>query len=365
MFKDNTNLTQWYECNNKIYYNYWQALYENKDNQNNWIEYYVDPELVTSLKGIKRPNTNPLYIQNLIVKKLQKLRNTYNEIRLLYSGGTDSYTILKLAIENDIYIDETITHMVSMTGNARLNLDYLFGLKYAKKHLGQLIGKVTEIHPKPSDYYYLDSEDWFKSPNIVKGNPIYIRPTYINQYLNKSNIESSITIAGYEKPQFYKEKNQIYWTILDSPVSECIDIPNLYHFFIDKNNPELIASQHYAMLDTLKSIPEGYFNFYVADKEQQPYNAQKIGLCMTGKLWLDQGLLGKKMFGQSLKNKQAIKELQKIGRQDIIDKIKSTSKKIYQDLKHIPYTVEYENGFSKAVSRLSQKIPIYQDSFGS
>ena len=359
------NFDQWYSCNQKTYHNIWQAFYDNKDAKENYVDYHIDQELIGVLKNFKRPNTSPIYLQKLMISQLKKLRKTYNEVRFLYSGGTDSYTILKLAIENDIYIDETITHMVSLTDNNRTNIEYLFGLNYAQNYVGKNIGKITIINPTLDDYYYLDNNNWLSNPNYVKGNPVYIRPCYFNQYLPSTQNKSSITIIGYEKPQLFKENDQLYWTLLDYPISECMDMPDLYFFFLDKNNPELVVGQNFALIDSLPKITDGYFNFQTLNLNTPINLIEKIGLYSTNKRYIDKGLLGKKMFDTSIKNQRTIKELKKLGRTDILDKIKKTCNKVYNDLKHIPYSIEYQHGFVKSVGRFSQKIPIYQDSFGS
>ena len=128
------------------------------------IQYVVDPELVESLKGMKRPNTDPHYIRSLIITQLKNLRKKYNKMRLLYSGGTDSHTILKLCIDNDIHIDETITHMVSYIRTPKLNIEYLNGIKFAKSHCPQSIGTVTIIQPQIEDLNFYFKNDWFCRP---------------------------------------------------------------------------------------------------------------------------------------------------------------------------------------------------------
>ena len=97
----------------------------------------------------------------------KNLRKKYNKMRLLYSGGTDSHTILKLCIDNDIHIDETITHMVSYIRTPKLDIEYLNGIKFAKSHCPQSIGTVTIIQPQIEDLNFYFKNDWYKDTDIV------------------------------------------------------------------------------------------------------------------------------------------------------------------------------------------------------
>jgi len=361
----NTNFHQYYNCSGEQYFNLWQ-IYDKHLNDlvdgYKHIEYVVDQDLIATLKGIKKPTYDKRYIQSLMVRQLKKLRNKYNKLRLLYSGGTDSFTILKLAIENDIYIDETITHLVSLQNDKKTNIEYLHGIAYAQKHCPNNIGRVTLIHPTLQDLDYYYTNDWHTDESIVRGCPIWLRGQYICRYMPPALDEDTVTLTGQEKPQLIKQDNKVYWCVLDDPMSEYMKINSIYHFFCDKNNPELIAAQVYAFLNTVK-LKEGYNNTDSYQKDTRLDLIENLGYYLTGKSFIDKALIGKNRFNQSIKNKRFLKELFKQGHEDLTNQIFQNHKNLYNKYKNIKHGIEYHNGFVKSVGRYSQKIQVFQDSF--
>ena len=282
----------------------------------------------------------------------------------MYSGGTDSHTILKTAIDNDIYIDETITHMVSMENNPKVNIEYLPGLKNANLHTQKQIGKITVIRPVIDDIAYYNDDNWYLDQSIVKGSPLWLRGQYICRYMPKAE-QGTITLTGYEKPQVVKEAGQLYWSINDNPMSELMEVDSIYNFFCDKNNPELLVSQLYAFVDNVDKFEQFHNTIYSFDVHKRMTLVNKLGYYSTGRPYLDKALIGKQTFNTSLKNRLFIKELIKLGYQSTFDQILKTNKKIFLKYHNIPHGVEYNNGFVEPVSRFSKKIPIYQDCMGS
>ena len=86
-----------------------------------------------------------------MINRLKEIRKNTGKLKLLYTGGTDSFTILKLCIDNDIFVDEIATYMASLTGDPRTNIEYLPGLEYAKKHEKKSIGSINIIDPTIQD----------------------------------------------------------------------------------------------------------------------------------------------------------------------------------------------------------------------
>ena len=362
----NTNLKQWYTCANTKYFNLWQAYEEHHEDLvqgKALVTYNIDTELLEALKGFPRPNTDPMYIRSLMVKQLKHLRKKYNKLRLLYTGGTDSHTILKLALENDIFIDETITYLVSFVGTPKVDIEYLNGVKFAKQHAPHSIGKVTVIQPEIDSMRYYYNEDWYMDLNVVKGCPFWLRGQYVHKFLPEADA-STITLVGTEKPQVNYNNGKLSWCILDDPMSEYMDTDSIYHFFCDKNNPELLVSQLYAFIDTAKNFKQGHNFIDDFDGKTKIQCLQNIGCYLTGKDYIDKAMIGKKTFYKSMKNKMWIKELIRIGHKSLLDLIYESHEKIYQAYKDIPHGVEYENGFVKSVGRYSEKIAINPDALG-
>ena len=359
-----TNLHQWFECDGVKFNNLYNGLDHSIDTQQ-YCFYHVDPFLIESLQGIKRPKTDPSYIQSLMIKQLKKLRSEYEEIRLLYTGGTDSFTILKLAMDNGIYIDETITHLVSFTDDPKSNIEYLPGLQYAKQYENTLIGKVTTITPKISDLDYLNTDRYYSNPNYVRGSVLWIRPVNICQWLPTSN-KKSITLTGHEKPQLIRQDGKLYWCMIDKPMDEFMDIPGIYHFFYDKNNPELMAAQIYATVDNIPNTSSRFINFSSYNTHERSNMIEKIGLFKTGRKYIDDALLGKGMHGKNIKNRRYIKELHKQGRSDIVDRIKQIHTELYNYYQIVDPNISLIDGISDMTGKFSEeKVLINQDFLGA
>ena len=125
---------QYYLCGEKQFTNLFQA-FDHQKNTGHFPHYEIDPELIESLKHIKRPkNLSTQYIRDLIIKGLRQIRNKNSKLRLCLGGGTDSWTILDVCIKNDIYLDEVVTGLVSFEGDVRADLEYLPAIAYAKNH---------------------------------------------------------------------------------------------------------------------------------------------------------------------------------------------------------------------------------------
>ena len=362
----NSNLQSWYQCGNKTFFNIWQS-FDETIKTNNFTSWHIDPELPNILKNIKRPKNNTFnYIQNLIVKLLKTLRKKYNILRLGLGGGIDSITILKLAIENDIYIDETVACLVSIVGDKKSDIEFLPNLNFAKKYEGKSIGKITTISPTIQDYDYLNDPNWFKNENILKGQYVPWRPCSPNQWIPRAQTDMSdgITILGIDKPLIEFKNKQPYWTTVDRDIDEVMGIDNVYCLFLDKNNPELVACHTYAYLDSIKQIPEnGYVNWETFNNKEKISLIPKLGLYSTGHYFNDVALLGKTKFSWNYKTRRSKRELLKLGRNDIWNKIEATFEYIRKSYQNYPHLIESDGKLTKSIGRKGPSIKILPNKF--
>lgn len=357
----------YYQCGDKKFLNIWQA-FDEQCKTNQFPKFVLDKEFLESIKNIKRPkNLSGGYIKNLIVQRLKNLRKKYKYMRLALGGGTDSFSILKYCVENDIYIDEVFTHMVSIIPNTRSDIEYLPALIYAEKYQGKQIGNVIRIHPTIEECEYPLQTGWYKNPNFVRGNHFPVRPAIASQYYTKSKLplNESITIFGFDKPYVYNNDGKLYWIQMDSGLGEVMGCKNILPLFLDKENPELTVCMTYALLDHANT------NMRFIGFDKRTKNLKKIlegmGLESTGHRFIDHAFLGKTKYEfQNKKNRMYHDELRKKNRQDIIDAYFFTHKLIILQYKDLPHAIEIlDSKFVKSVLRHSEKIPIYQDSFGS
>jgi len=361
-------LDHFYKCGDKKFLNIWQA-FDHQLRTKNIPNYILDEDFVALLKNSKRPkNLSGNYIKSLIIDRLKQLRKQYRYLRLSLGGGTDSYSLLKYCVQNDIYLDEVYTHMVSLSPNTRMNLEFIPALNYAKSYVGQTIGSVIQHYPSIKECEFILEPGWYKNLKWVRGSMLPIRGVAPVQNLYKTDlpIHDTLTIYGFEKPYFIKENGIIYWIQLDPGLSELMGCENALPLFFDKECPEIAIAMAFAMLEH-SDLSKDFIGYDVQPALKKQKILHEMGLESTGHFFIDHHTLGKSLIDcKSKKNIMYQNELVNHGRHDIVDAYFKTHKLIIAQYKKMDHAIEiYENDLVKPVSRISQKIPVYQDFFGS
>tara|TARA_R110001632_G_scaffold168149_1_gene286777 strand:+ start:3971 stop:5074 length:1104 start_codon:yes stop_codon:yes gene_type:complete len=359
--------TQYYQAGDTKFYNLFRA-FDHYKQHNKFVEYVIDPEFVGSLQNIKRPNNlTATYVKKLMIKGLKNLRSKHNKIRLAFGGGTDSWTILKLCVENDIHVDELVCGVVSFNGNVRSDIEYLPALRYAKQHEGQTIGEVIVERPTEQSLDFINDPHWFKETN---GPCLPIRPFYCQLGKERMNDPSRgfITITGMEKPIVQIKNGQPYWTQVDlNAIAEWMGIDNHYPLFYDKENPELTVAMEYSFLDAIPRHMKNTDGMYgydtIDDRNVKDKILDALGIRVE-RPWLNYHFLGKKPYDFNIKTKYFIKEIKAMGMGNYLDKWYASMQYIYDTYKHIPHSVTMKDNRLKTVGRFSQSIPIHNDKFG-
>jgi len=369
MSRSHALFDQWYECGDKKFFNIWQA-FDYQKQTGHFTHYRFDREFLDSIKNIKRPkNLCHQYIKNLIITRLKQLRKQNKYLRLALGGGTDSFTILKYCVQHDIYIDEVFTQMTSIDSTAiKPNIEYLPAFNFARRHVGTCIGRIKRLHPTIKDLENVLVSDWYKDPRFVKGNHLPGRWCIPNVYLKHTNlpINETITITGIDKPFIKRHDNKFYYCQIDSTISELMGCDNVLPLFLDKHNPELAVAMAYGLLDHGDTTKD-FISYSSQPADKKLAVLHNMGLESTGHHFIDFHLLGKNTVDVlNRKNQAAHKELRDLGRQDICDGFLSCMDKIIKDYQHLPHTITIKDSkYIETVRRLTDEIPIYQDSFGS
>jgi hypothetical protein len=360
------NFKSYYQCGDKKFYNIFQA-FEHQKQTGHFPKFIVDQDLIDNISGRKKPkDISPQAIRKLLVDRLKDLRKKYRKLKLAYSGGTDSYTILKLCVDNDIYVDETITIMSSLYGNVRVDLEYLAGLKLAKEYEGTGIGKCTVIRPSSDDLLHVNDPDWFLDDKYVRGPYLPFRPYWLSQIIKEEVKDGgTVVLTGVEKPRLVIDAGQPNW-FLDDSANELMGVENTVPMFIDKENPDLVVSLAYASLPFLKNQQEGqHFGYHTCDRETKLKMLAAYGFEKTPYNFINDNKLGKDKFYFNTKTRYFFKELEKNGHADYTEKMFATHKRIKDLYKDLPHAIEFAGNLSKPIGRMSQKIPILQHKFGS
>ena len=351
-----------YLCGDKKFHNIFQAFDEQK-RSGCFPEFVVDHELITRLGKLERPaDCSRSRLQKLMVGRLKELRTRYNKLKVAFGGGTDSYTIVKLCVDNDIYIDETITLLASQYGNVRTNIEPWAGLKSIRKFLGRHIGKITEVYPAPHEIEYANDPYWFLKLENCRGPNLQHRYQCFGETIAKSmaNQTDSIMLTGHEKPYLRSQGGRLYWYVSDSGVGMVSGIENTIPFFIDKENPELVTTLAYAYLDAHTSkhkIKEGdYITYDTSQNRDKNQILEQIGFHRTPYNFVNWSLMGKAQYNLTRKDLRFHKECNNLGKSYIVKNILNTHQRIKKLYGNLPHALETNGELVKPVGRISQQI---------
>jgi len=355
---------QYYQSGNNKFRNLFRAFDSYKETGQD-ISYHVDDQFVDAISGYKRPeDISSNSIVALIKKGLEQLRKKHSKIRLALGGGTDSWTILKICMENNIYLDQVVCGLVSFSGNVRADLEYLPAVKYAKEHEGNRIGEVITLAPSRESLKFIKDPEWFKKT----GGPLLpIRPmiTQMGERLMNDPGSGYITITGMDKPTVLVQEGKPYWTLLDvRSIAEWMGIENHCPLFYDSDNPELTVAMTYSFMDHVKDMTkDGVYEYEFLDRITKHKVLESFGMRLS-RPWLNHHYLGKHKFNLNIKTKYFLKELEQIGESQYLVDWYNSMQRIKNDYKDIPYGIEVEGKDVKTVGRFSRMIPILNEGFG-
>ena len=216
-----------YKFNNVYLANWYEQKY------NSWAAFVAQP-----VNKIKHKVSNETFdlSKNYNLEYLKKLRQENNYLQLFFSGGTDSYTLLKLAVDNNIFIDEIVCVATGNNFKLKENREiYENAIPIAKKYKDKY-GKLTIKQITLNDYHrvYQDPYSLVKYPECGATYPIYRR-----MWNNYKSI-NGVRIIGPEKPQLVYYNKKWYTVILDSSLNGFYAIDKDLIFF--NYDPENIFS---------------------------------------------------------------------------------------------------------------------------
>jgi hypothetical protein len=187
-------------------------------------------------------------LKEIMKQRALQLRDTYAYLKLWFSGGGDSTTVLNTFIENNIHLDEICVYRYAFDDDFDNNQgDYeinTYTLPYLKKLQHYLPKTRIKIIHNGKDYYdkVLNDDKWFFSKSNLS-----LRHTY----LPKINGKNFCNILGCSDPLVIYNKGHWYNEIWDAGESEYANLRNIELFFTSVNMPELHAKQCHIMKNYL------------------------------------------------------------------------------------------------------------------
>lgn len=233
-----------WQVNGENFYNKLDAALHAK-NVNSYVHFNFLEGQFDNIDWSVDTDTSEVY-----VNRLQQIRDKYDVVRLMYSGGADSKLILDTAYENNIPFDYIVLFRGGPLPNSRSDAEIARAEKHIDKYLEKFpktkLVKFLFDFAEFEKYYSLSPEEWAK----VTGHYDYCdRPQVQSwQYLGSSYSEffwdpylkglSHCDLTGKEPPHISTVNNEYVWFFNDVNVDHHYT-PFCEWFYISPDMPEV------------------------------------------------------------------------------------------------------------------------------
>lgn len=215
-------------------------------------------------------------------QRAQEIRDTYDYVRLWYSGGSDSQTALNSFVKNNIHIDEIAVHMwedynVSdpyQSCSRELLISALPYLKQIKDKIPNT--KITIVIPNKNDYLkYVSNADVLGELPFLHSMDNASFEFHMStpqaaweKVLDTTTIENYCDVYGGTKPTICVKDNQWYFYMVDSGLTDFYLSARAEDFFISRSNPKLFLKTAYMLHKYLAHL-------YTVEKEANYFHKKR------------------------------------------------------------------------------------------
>jgi hypothetical protein len=226
-------------------------------------------------QNFDRAQIGKFTLQELYKQRARQLRDSYDYLILYFSGGADSWNVLKTFIDNNIHIDEVCVKWCSETVDNNIYIPNITDLT-ANNYLSEwdlaikpVLKWLAVAHPKIKieivnwfeDRESLGKEEVFKLVN--HWHDVEVPSLAVWSPNEKKLLEQGVkvgSIYGVDKPQTYlAPNNKWYMYFVDSATTMGTPNPdNVFgteYFYWTPNMPELVFEQAAVVIKAFKSDP--------------------------------------------------------------------------------------------------------------
>ena len=263
-----------YYCNSKPFFNKLEAILE-ANISGKHIEWDYHDAIFKQARWDYNP---PVELKELYRQRALQLREAYDHVVLFYSGGVDSWNILKTFIDNDIRVDE-----IYMFGAFEAE-EKVYGQwgwdrspGYYTREIHQSLPLVKKLAAKKN--IKVNVYDWTKSILEAANDPdwfwtagVRFDPTCMvrskfhkifrehNEMLHRGKRVGFV--YGVDKPRLLRDDTNIYFAFLDVimttgtiPTNDILGEywENDEYFYWTPNMPELSIKQSHQVVNWLKA----------------------------------------------------------------------------------------------------------------
>jgi len=266
----------YYTVGNQIIGNKIQALIASTQT-NIDVKYHFYDDV---FQNIRIDRTQDISLEELYKQRALQLRESYDYLILNYSGGGDSYNILRSFIDNNIKLDHIFVYWhTSLVDKNLYNVNSLdtsnenFHSEWdlvIKKDLEYIANKHPEITIEIKDWTLDLNENFYNDYTLVSkaGNPMAFART--KKLFTFSDTETRMadkglkvaSIYGTEKPFIVWKDNRFYFYFKDKMGVHQPNPNNPFgteYFYTTPNFPELTVAQAHLVADFFKTNMDKFF----------------------------------------------------------------------------------------------------------
>lgn len=193
----------------------------------------------------------PQSFNELCAIRAQQLRDKYKYLRLWYSGGADSHTILRTFLNNMIHLDEIVMVRASPVdnfesmANIEINQRAMPYIESIRHRIPKTKISIADMSSKNYLEYY-QSNEWFLQCRIWQFSEdmglIVSSRENIERYGRLTMPDGCVEINGDLKPKVIRHDNVYYMPIVDSMFSY-LHTSHCEEFYTTPELPELHSKQ--------------------------------------------------------------------------------------------------------------------------
>lgn len=204
--------------------------------------------------------------EQLKLERALKLREKYKYLKLYFSGGSDSITVLNTFIKNNIHIDEIVNWKRSLGSFQKLDpnieneLSAIPYLNYIQHSIPKTKITIENISITDLMMYNNGLGSGKENRRIIFGDPSELDFVPDHKYLYLNDTRDGVGhIEGGQKPSIFLYNNQWYFGMYDTCCTGFYN--NAEDFFFDKENPELF-------IKTVHNLTNYMNNLFLTDTEK-------------------------------------------------------------------------------------------------
>lgn len=244
----------------------------------------------------------PTPYKELLKQRALQLRDKYKFIKLYFSGGQDSMTMLNAFVENNIFIDQICIYLFG-SENSESNIEANnYAIPYIKKHFEGTKTKITILNNDFNYYNEYLGDKWLQTRTNLSLRHDYIPNIRGKNYCN---------LFGFLDPTVYFENGKYYHTLWDGEIDELIGFRNCECFFSSEDSFDLHLKQLHLVKNFIKFSRDKNHILDLYTREPDIYlDAVKV-VCRDKALFPKIYKKGKRNFITNQKDKIIFNELPK------------------------------------------------------